>query len=1013
MAICFTLLSRFALAEIALPLPDPSQPLSISARQATHWEQGSYDVYVLEGACEIRQGMSTAASRDAVLWVLEESTPRGALTRVIAYLKGDVECEFVNDRGHGKLNDAAWLGEFETSAGIDLRLPTPTENPAEKPAVYDEALARRDPNRPGLKKTQMRAPPAVSPLPLIGPRPSTALPTPPEPAAVLPPGGARRIFLSPRSTVLPQVKWFPNQNQTEWIATIDSGVNLVIDGVNSVGPLDISADRAIIWTQAVDQPNLRDGTLQAQDVPLEIYLEGNIVFIEGDRRIFADQMYYNVRNQTGTVLRADLLTPVPNAAGLARVRSEVLQITGRDHFIAQNSYVTTSRFAEPRYRLQSGTIEINDTQFPAVDPATGMPAVDAEGEPVIEHRRLATSRNNVIYLSGVPVFYWPVIATDLSEPSFYLTRIAYRNDRIFGNQVLTSFDIFQLLGTRNRPTGTRWLLNIDYLSKRGWGHGTTFTYTRPGFLGIPGPASGIFDAWGIGDNGFDNLGLDRLAVPHPNFYRYRLLGRHRQILENNFQISGELGVQSDRNFLEQFYEREFDEFKDQSSDMELRRLVDNRTWYLRGETRPNHFFTDTQWLPRFDHYLMGQSLFGDRLTWYEHSSLAYAQYRLAAIPNNTVDAAKFQYLPWEGVGLTAFTRSGERLFSRNEIDLPIDVGIAKLVPYGLGELGRWGEDLAGNPLNRAYGTAGVRGSLPFWAANPQVESNLFNVHGLAHKVILETDASVSGTNSSFNALSLYDPLDDNNIEQFRRRFSYNTFNGAFPAQFDPRFYALRAGMQNWVSSPTPEIVNDFAAVRMNVNQRLQTKRGLPGQRRVIDWMVLNSGVTYFPRQNQDNFGEAMGLLNYDYRWSIGDRFTMVSDGVFDFFLQGQKIFTVGAFLTRPPRGSLYVSFRYLDGPQYVGAFTPFKSRVINASYTYQMSPKWLSAVGASVDVGGNGNIGQNISITRVGESFLMSLGVNVDSYKDNVGLTFLVEPRFLPRSSRRAAVQPVNPTVLE
>ena len=44
--------------------------------------------------------------------------------------------------------------------------------------------------------------------------------------------------------------------------------------------------------------------------PLEIYMEGNIVFRQGERVIYADRMYYNVPNETGTILNAEMLTPV-------------------------------------------------------------------------------------------------------------------------------------------------------------------------------------------------------------------------------------------------------------------------------------------------------------------------------------------------------------------------------------------------------------------------------------------------------------------------------------------------------------------------------------------------------------------------------------------------------------------------------------------------------------------------------------------------------------------------------
>jgi len=182
---------------------------------------------------------------------------------------------------------------------------------------------------------------------------------------------------------------------------------------------------------------------------------------------------------------------------------------------------------------------------------------------------------------------------------------------------------------------------------------------------------------------------------------------------------------------------------------------------------------------------------------------------------------------------------------------------------------------------------------------------------------------------------------------------------------------------------------DLMALRMGVHQRWQTKRGFPGRRRIIDWMVLDANLTWFPDKGRDNYGTPFGLLDYQYRWHIGDRLTLLSDGVFDFFDDGQQVITLGGYLTRPPRGSFYLGVSLIEGP--------ISHQILSLSYTYWMSPKWVSSFGMSVDFGMDGNIGQNFSITRIGESLLISAGFNVDEARDNVGISFVVEPRFLPK----------------
>jgi hypothetical protein len=61
-----------------------------------------------------------------------------------------------------------------------------------------------------------------------------------------------------------------------------------------------------------------------------------------------------------------------------------------------------------------------------------------------------------------------------------------------------------------------------------------------------------------------------------------------------------------------------------------------------------------------------------------------------------------------------------------------------------------------------------------------------------------------------------------------------------------------------------------------------------------------------------------------------------------------------------------------------------------------MSPKWFSTAGMSVDLSDDGgNIGQNIALSRIGETFVATFSFNVDHSKDNVGVMLNIEPRFL------------------
>ena len=1019
-----------------MPLPRESAPITIRAAEANQWREGGYEVWVLRGGCEIQQEGVVARAQQAVLWVDRAEPSDSRISKVLAYLEGEVAIDYGRTGPpHGRtgrradtVRDRRWLGRFYTSTRIEIEAPVTGFEPRVPPAIYFRGIeARRAEVGPTVRPAQYTAPPgtgAQSPsarafgTPGSAPRgaPAGSMPArevipPPVPTAA---PTARRLRIQSRSNVRMQGRMFPSPDGRETIAVITSGVKLVVEGIERADQwigdkVDVETDRIVIWTAPLGQLDLSGQSsgerLQPQDAPLEFYMEGNIVFREGDRVIYADRMYYNVRERYGIVLNAEVLTPAPGYQGLVRLKAEVLQQLDEHNFRAYGAAITSSRMGVPRYWLQAENVEFHDLKTHRVDPFTGQPAIDpVTMEPAVDHQYLATSRNNFIYVGGLPVLYWPLMATDLTKPTYYVDAFQIRNDSVFGFQILPDLDVYQLLGIRNAPAGTKWTVSPDYLSDRGFGLGTTFRYDRHAFLGIPGPVWGEFDAWGIRDTGLDNLGRDRRIVPPAQTGRGRIFWQHRQYLANGLQFTGEAGWISDRNFLEQYHERAWDELKDETTGVELKQLNGSSSWSIASNVRVNDFFTQSEWLPRLDHFLLGYSLL-NVFSWSAHSHVGYARLK-------TVDPVIFAppepaqvSLPWEtdAGGVRYDDRSGLRAATRHRIDLPLPVGPFKVTPYALGEAGYWDEDRDGIGVSRFYGQAGVRASIPIWRVDPQVQNPLWNLNGLAHKVVLDADFFWADADRDLDRLPLYDPLDDDATEHFRRRFlpNYLATYGFLPRRFDERYYALRTGMQNWVTAPGTEIADDLTALRAGIRQRWQTKRGFPGQQHIIDWIVFDVEGSFFPNPGRDNFGQSFGLVNYDFRWHVGDRFTVLSDGFADFFDDGLRTFAVGGMLSRPMRGNVYLGYRLIDGP--------FSSNLLSASLNYRMSEKWILNAGGVVDFSSTGNIGEMISLTRIGESMLFRIGVNVDHSRGNVGVAFAIEPRFLAGSLSQVGGVPLPP----
>jgi len=995
-----------AAGRIEVPAVDPRERLTIRATQASRWTEGSYDVWHLTGGVRIRQGTTEATAHEAVVWIEQEqavvpagfagNSPAGfaddvsddagpavSLRGVLVRMAGDVEVRSsAGEAAAATVRGEDWAGRFRIlrDPTLDFASVVATAGPS---PVYDGPDG-------AVQLTAATDGESDIALAQFG---EFAAPAVPQAVAVAP---TRRLRAFPRSSVPLAIKWFPSPSGTEWIAVITSGVNLVVDGVDPAGPLDISADRLVIWTQGQGQPDLGGSAAQSPDTPLELYMEGNVIFRQGQRVVEAANMFYDVPRSSGVITGATVLTPVDNYSGLVRLRADVIRQVDRSRFVAQQTGLTSSRLGVPAWEFRSRELTFTDEQVPLPGP-TGLPLVDpATGEPQVEHQQLITSRGNTVTLGGVPVLWWPVLATNAKKPTFYINNAQVKNDQIFGTQVLTSWDAFQVFGWQRAPDGVDWDFDIDYLSLRGPGGGTSLLYNRPDFLWLGTPASGDLDAWFIGDVGRDNLGLYRRDLTYPGFpdrtFRGRSFWRHRQDVGMGWQARGTAGWISDMNFLEEYYEAEWEEGYEQRTWLDLRRPIENRELRLLTSVRVNPFFTQTEWWPRLDHYWMGQPLLGDTVSWYAHSNVAYARQGLPQAPAAGQGDEFWTLLPYEANVI------GERLATRHELDLPFQAGAVKIVPYALGELAHWGEALDQQPISRAYGQVGVRSSLPMWWADDTVESQLWNLHGLAHKVVFEAEFGYTNSTQNIDQFPLYDQIDDDAINQYRRNIPYWDYGVPFndpvgdlvfgpDYKYDPRTYAVRRGMAGWVTGPT-EIVNDLAAFRVGAHQRWQTKRGPAGSRRIIDWITLDVDGEFFPVTDQ-NFGTAMGLWQYDFRWHVGDRTTVLSTADVDFFSGGQQLYTVGALLNRTPRGSFFIGFNQFGGP--------ISASVLAGSYTYRMSPKWASTFGTALDLTGR-NIGQNFQLVRIGESFLMTFGFNVDYSRNNVGVTFNLEPRFLSRT---------------
>lgn len=963
-------------------------PIVVQAQHAFEWEAHGEHILVLRGGVVITQGTTQLRAEQAVIWHQEVAHKEtGALPlglnrqpmthRLSIYLERNAQ---VIEQTGSKASSTLF-SELTTQTNVSLQI----RNRLPQNSANDVLFQRATQRRTNVAHQRLRNTALASHTETGGPTfPSLSNDGNGIKTQTVriqsPTGDFRRVRIFPRSTVPYDVKVLPSNKSTppEQIWVITGGVNVLLDGLLGAGTVDMSADNVVIWTTPVDE--FRAEQLQPRDALLQVYLDGNIIVRQGTTELRATRAFYDAREEHALMLQAELKTYIPELQGHLRIRAERLKQLSRDTFHARNAWTTSSRMGKPGYRIQASEVYLEHRQQA---PGWGKPKVQLNPETGQYESRPTpwiTSLNNTFFIEDVPLLYGSRLSMPAEDPNYPIRGIRYQNDNILGSQIYTRWDLAKLLQI-DLPDGIDWDLEADYMSKRGPGVGTSSDWQGTHLFGLPGAFRGSASGYYIHDDGTDNLGLDRRSVTPHTKHRGMTLFEHRQDLPGNMLLQAEFGNISDINYLEQFNEPIFDKQKDIESLLYVKQDWENMSWSVLGRPQVNDFETTTEWLPRADFHVLGEPLFGGLLTWTGRSSAGYGRLR----PGDLQSASGQFLAPLPYVAGV----EGSVLTTKHELAAPLMFGPLHITPFVMGQADYWSEGLAGSPVDRMVGRAGVRSSIMFWRPFPFVHSNIFNLNGLAHKVVFMSEYAYTDSTRDLRHVAQYNEINDNAQERFLQRAALNTFGGATPAQFDPRFYAVRSGADRLVSVPHHELIDEQHVLRFNMRHRLQTKVGPADRLRIKDWMTLDLGASFFPDSNDDNFGEDFGLLHGRYEWNVGDRTSFLASADYDLFDNAQQLWSAGILNQRSTRGSVYIGIRQVKG-------AGLDSQILTTSFSYAMSPKWVSTLGSAYDISEQQNRGQTATLTRIGADFLVHVGANYDESRDNFGFAISIEPRFGP-----------------
>lgn len=1009
----------------------PLLDVILAADKATVWNENQLRFFLVQGDCLIEQGLYRLRCDECLAWI-NETSPAGQPVTIGVVASGNVRLQSGSRRVERFSHFETTL---QTNGTVELKALSRTDSSGASHPLYAQAVKRLPQIAPLAAdgSTPVEIMPATAEVavpentgdvvavqfvtPETNPQDPVVLGLDPDaggidartpaevpatqgsrlmPSAIVPDvtTGVRRIRFTPRSSQDFQSNLF-NTNDGQRILLLTGGIRIIVEEVDTGDVVSVVADRAVIWTRG-DLPSEFGGPQASEtssEQPVEFYLEGNVFIRQGNLRsvqqsntyvMSGKQIYYNVNTKRALILDGSVETYDDKfRTPLLMTASEIRQLSA-DRFFANSASFTTSPYrGTPGYEFTANEMYFEEVKTPITNPFTGNPVINTQtGEPLIRTEHYATGYSNILRISDIPVFYWPYIRADVEDPLGPLEDFQIGNTDNLGFTTTVALDVWQLLGLDYLPIAdqSNWLLDLGYHSKRGVAGGSRFDYFGSELFGLRGRYFGNTLAWGILDDGVDYLGLNRQGLAPPRNTRGRFRFQHRHDLPPDKSFIVEFSHLSDANLLESFFEAEYDNGKDQETLFYFKQARGNGAWTALVQPRVNGFLPQNQWLPRLDGYLLGVPLLENRLTYFQHSSVAYG----SLLPPDTF------VLPTDQAIDIA------RVDSRHEINLPMELGPWQFTPFAIGQLSAYSDTPTAEGLGRAYGAGGVRTSLPFWKLYPGVESQLLNLSGLAHKVAVNADYFYARSNRDFTELPLMDQLDDDTSELVRRQNLLRQFGGVVPLRYDPRFIALRRNL-----GYHPEILDDMQNFRLGLSQKLQTKRGPIGKQHIIDWMTLDIGASVFPEDERDNLGELFGLIDYHYEWHIGDRTTVASTLLHEPFDDTLSV-TSALYAQRPPRNTLGIFYSHF-------ASGPFESNYVGFSTSYRFSNKYAGSIQTGVDLEAPDNMSYEVNFTRVGLDFLVTVGVVYNAGRDDFGFRFNIVPRVQARTTFNRTPSPTLP----
>lgn len=904
--------------------------LSVQGTASLNPDERYYKAYVyLEGNVLVEQGPRSRTT------ALEQATVQGADALATQFLV---------------TGDMFSVAEYRTQASFASVRSEP---------LYQRGIAALSPLAfgPGIPK-QARVP--MSPVPSVGPTDKWTEPTSQSDvsgqalsprAPDEPPGVRYPVHIASVVEPMSEIRVTPLSDGREVI--IASGRFYLWQQQGDGRIIEFMADNVVLYLESeqFDLSAERVGSELWRGQIRTAYLSGNIVFTESDRTVRADEIFYDFRNQRALIVNASMRVFDEQRGIPVYLRAEKLGRVSETLFEGENIQLTSSEFYLPQVSVNASRMILLTEEHSVEQRDPG----DTDRARTYDARLYDIDAR----YENFTFFGWPHLRTDFVRPDMPLSRIRVGNDSEFGTFLETRWHLARLLGWKE-PPGLDSRFALDYFSKRGVGTGVEAEYKRD-------DAFGDFTGYIMTDRGEDDLGRipSRRNLDPGRDTRGRFSFRHRQYLPDDWQLTVETSYISDRHFLEWMYRDEFYTEKEQETLVYLKRIWDNQAFSILGKVRINDFQEYTEELPTVEYHRTGQSFWDHHLTWYNSTQVSRMRERFDEDDNAPGNGEFYNYV-----------------YTRNEVDMPLTLGMFKIVPFAAGSYGfedrdSFAADLRGNQTGREnsvfLGETGVRGSTMFWKEDRTAQSAFWNVNGLRHII------------TPYFETAMYQPSD---------------------SAIDMRDYVHVGASQRWQTRRGEENVQIVDWMRLDVNGTW-VRDGADSSIGPMNsygpaWFVYhNPSIPFLVRRNSPYYGVARDTLAADYEWRVSDTFTLLSDANYDLQSGHLQQMNIGMSRYVYPDISYYLGSRYLR-PLLVNIDTNDDgifdirergSHSVIGAITWQMTPRYTMTFAQEYNFDFGHNIRSDLTIIRQYHRMFYALSLSVDeSLKRNM-VMFSVWPQ--------------------